>query len=564
MAAFLLGFLPFVNIFRAFPIPSLWMDLAAVIAFGLWLMIGRPGERFAGRAFNGPSGLGWLPAAVGVIAIAIALDGTRSAGGVFALLSVMVMGLAVCVHLKAGIFEPGFAAARENLFLNWTVGLLAAFAANVVATGLSWSGYEVVLWRVVEAQSLPRAGGTFGQPNQFAVFCVLCLGAVHYLSVTQTRWKWWLIPVQALAVIMLAMTASRAGLIAWAMCLGFWLVWAGRYGHPRRQLLFELPLMLVAQFAWFVWTSGTSDSDGSIVQRASVGHRIEQWRDAWELMQMHPWAGVGWGNLAYSRYFMLDGSLSEPQASHTHNVFTQLAVELGVAGWLASCLLIGLVVSALRRALLGDAGDAAAGAAVLALSLYSMFEYPLWCVNFLLTFSFAAGVVMARGSVYRKEILRPIIFRAVGCLAVVLAAFFSWDYFRLQRDLFQVGAQLFGGQVTLVSEETIAAYRISSLYSGVVDEYWISTSDYQDGLAPLKFPIVERLFAAAPSGGGAAQYICYALAAGEEEKARRVYMRLFRSSEHQYARMRHMLVKQAADDAVLLRFLQSVPGGLPP
>lgn len=564
MAAFLLGFLPFVNLFRAFPIPSFWMDCAAVIAFGWWLVVRSPDRGYAGRAPRGTEGPGWGSAVAGVIALAIAFQGDRAAGGGYALLSVMALGLAVCVYLKARAFEPPRSASRENLFLHWAIGLLAAFVANAAATVLSWVGYEVVLWRLVESQPLPRAGGTFGQPNQFAIFCVLCLGAVHYLSFKRLLSKLGVIAAQVSLVVMLAMTASRAGLLAWAICLGFWWLWASRHGHPRRRLLLELPLMLVAQLAWFAWASGSGDGDGSIVQRASVGHRIEQWRDAWALIQMHPWGGVGWGNLASSRYFLLNGSLSEPQAGHTHNLFTQLIVELGVAGWLASGLLLCLVFSTLRRALRGDPGDAMAGVGVLALSLYSLFEYPLWCVNFLLIFSLAAGLVVVRRQSNIKEVLGEEVYRWVGCVSLVVAALFFWDYWRLQRDLFQVGAHLFGGRVSIVSDETIATYRMSSLFPAVVDEYWVSATDYRDGLAPLKFPIVERVFAAAPSGGGAAQYICYALAAGEEEKARRVYMRLYRSSEHQYARMRQMLVRQAADDAVLMRFLKSVPGGVSP
>ena len=302
----------------------------------------------------------------------------------------------------------------------------------------------------------------------------------------------------------------------------------------------------------------TRDVTKAVGHASPIGPRMEQLRDAVSLAVMHPWVGVGWGNFASSRFFELNGSLSEPQSTHTHNLFTQLIVELGFLGWIASLCILILVVRAIYRAWqVADAALCAGAVCVLVIFLYAMFEYPLWYVNFLLTFSMLLGFLGSR-DVLSGVRLNLFVLRSSGVLALVVSGLFVYDYVRMQRDIFGAAVHVFGGEFKEMSEAEVLRYRTLTLYPDIVDSYWISMTSHRDGVASLKFPLVERHFSAVPSGGAGAQYIVYAIAAGDWGRARLVYVRFQSGSPHNFNRMRRILDSYSGGDPELKLFLRSM------
>lgn len=562
MLAFLLGFLPFTNFFRAFPIPSMWMELSAAVLFSLWVCLW-PKNRSGSSADPQYSGIGYAGACCLLLMLAIAFQSALLEVGGGAFYAVAALMLALLVGLRAMHVDGGMSSSRESFFVNWSAGLLAAFFLNAAATLLAFAGLELVLLTLVEARPLVRAGGMFGQPNQFAVFCVLCLSVTRFLLLRGKLSLWAVFFVQACAAALIAMTASRAGLLAWLLAALFWLVWSRRHKYSAGSIYSEAFFVLTAQLLYFLFLARGGDhlSNASLVSAASIGPRMEQLRDAVILAIAHPWVGVGWGGFASSRFFELNGSLGEPQSAHTHNLFTQLIVELGVFGWIASLCILILVVRASCRALKhADAAMCAGSVCVSVIFLYAMFEYPLWYFNFLLTFSTLLGFCGPRDVLFRVR-LNFVVLRSFGVLAFVVSGLFLYDYVKMQRDIFSAGAHVFGGEVKEVGEADVLRYRMLTLYPDIVDSYWISVTSHRDGAASLKFPLVERSFSAVPSGGAGAQYILYAIAVGDWEKARIVYLRFQSGSPDHFKRMRRVLDYHSGGDSELKLFLSAMDNG---
>jgi hypothetical protein len=147
---------------------------------------------------------------------------------------------------------------------------------------------------------------------------------------------------------------------------------------------------------------------------------------------MHPWAGVGFGELNFA--WTLTPFPDRPVAffDHTHDLLLQFAVELGLP---LAALVLALLGWALVSALI-DAGAArddpdptqaplrrAALVMVVMILLHSLLEYPLWYAYFLLPTAFAFGLCLAKPTPQvataavstgpRRQATRPLLLAAM-------------------------------------------------------------------------------------------------------------------------------------------------------
>ncbi|MFG6412355.1 Wzy polymerase domain-containing protein [Roseateles sp. DC23W] len=281
-----------------------------------------------------------------------------------------------------------------------------------------------------------RAVGNLRQPNHLASLMMwACVAAVF---VTQKRgWRTALPPLLFAFVFTVVLSASRTGFIGIVM-LAIWGLVDRRLSRSARLSLLATPLML--GFSWWLMSMWSAEGHAfGAASRLSEGagspSRLAILRDAWALTMAHPWLGVGWGEFNFA--WSLTPFPARPVAffDHTHNLPSQLAVELGLP-WAGAVL--ALVMWALWRAWRGAAqardDDAALRRAalmiVLTIGLHSLLEYPLWYGYFLLPACFALGLALpAAGSENASSASAP--WAWVGGLLIVGSAYAVWDYSRI-------------------------------------------------------------------------------------------------------------------------------------
>jgi hypothetical protein len=175
------------------------------------------------------------------------------------------------------------------------------------------------------------------------------------------------------------------------------------------------------------------EGEGLAMRLQIMAHGLRQWLD-------HPLLGGGWGS---HPAWLLEHAAGLPwprYSTHTHQLFTQLLGETGLAGVLP---LLGVLLVWARRVIgarAWRAGPQAAGhgAVLLLLGLHSMVEFPLWHAGFLLPWfwSFARlWQIAAPGTTPRGEAdaARPPVRLAMTAGALGLAASAGLAIFLLDR-----------------------------------------------------------------------------------------------------------------------------------
>ena len=302
---------------------------------------------------------------------------------------------------------------------------------------------------LMASPTLPgRAVGNVRQPNHLSAVLLWALvalvplaqaGRVHRLRLPAMVAA----AIGALMVLGVVLTASRTGMVSMFM-LCLWGIADRKLRPSVRWSLALAPLVYLGCWllvdAWAHYTQHTFGGEVRLGEADLSASRFGIWANAWSLVKMNPWFGVGWGEFNFA--WGLTPFPTRPVAffDHTHNLPIQLAVELGLP---LAALLIGLLSWALwlafRRAarIPGDAGAGARATAmmVLLMGFYSMLEYPLWYVYFLLPTAWAWGHAMRMTPAETRAHPAPASNRRwlelTGALMVLGALFAVWDYQRV-------------------------------------------------------------------------------------------------------------------------------------
>ena len=380
-------------------------------------------------------------------------------GGIFA--SWALVGLPASIALSAAatlfgvavVLSGGFGSTARSLA---QADLFAAFAAGWLLSGLLNTALAAVQ---VFAPAVPdgswiaisgiagRAVGNLRQPNHLSSLLLWsCISAVALLELRRLSARW---AAAALAAFVFAvvLTASRTGLLS-VLLLALWGLADRRLSRPARAMLIAAPaLYALSWWGMAQWAAAAEHSFGGTARLAESdisGSRFGIWKNTWALIQVQPWAGVGFGefNLAWT----LTPFPGRPTAffDHTHNLPLQLAVELGLP---LALLVMGLLLWPLGRAAVrawrvdGDVGGARRCALmmVLMIGLHSMLEYPLWYAYFLLPAAWALGFALREPDPQAPPMATaPAPARSgvpwltlAGWLLMAGAVFSVWDYGRV-------------------------------------------------------------------------------------------------------------------------------------
>ncbi|MFT3858479.1 MAG: Wzy polymerase domain-containing protein [Aquabacterium sp.] len=434
--------------------PSVTFFNQALAAMGWGLFVSSLGQQPRGRQERTPAWLAMLAVSAVFLIHALAAFGSAFAWGELpAGLGMMggSLSLAGALALWAG-WRSGRSPRREAM-LDVFFGALAL--AGVIGMVLALIQVFMPTWadgNILAIPTMPgRAVGNLRQPNHFSTLLVWsCCGAA-WLGARERLPAWLASALVALFIWGIVLTASRTGMVGMVF-IALWGLLDRRLPRVLRITLMAAPLIYGA-FWGGMWQLSHADSKVAFAAEARLhdksdisSSRFKIWANVLELIRMHPWLGVGYGefNLAWT----LTPFPQRPVAffDHTHNLLLQWAVELGVPlalllsglcawGFIAMLRPAAQPVGAGKAARADDSGWATVGACTVIVAiaaLHSLLEYPLWYSYFLLPSAFAWGLGLGVKDAWTPKVsasARPQrVMVGAGLLMAALSIWCALDY----------------------------------------------------------------------------------------------------------------------------------------
>lgn len=403
------------------PAPAMYNHLLAFFGFGLLLVGLGLGHALDQRwRFDSISVL--LLILVAAASLAAIAQGTPlsmalcDAAALLMALAVLQASKAVTAELRATLLRRFFMTLVIAGLLSVLVGAIQLFAP----------GWTDNLW-IANTNGEGRAVGNMRQPNQLAT--LLLWSAVGAVGLAREGWLERRLGTArragvALGVLLwvfvlgILFSASRTGMIG-IVLLALWgivdaiLARSGkaRLHRSHRLLLAAMPVMWLVSWpivkGLLSWAGLDFFTDARIHnQGAQSAERLLIFRDTFALIKAYPWTGTGWG--AFNFHWTLTPFPGRYAAfvDHTHNIFLQLIVELGLPiGTICSLLLLaGFGTAAWRAAKDLTGAGMCAFLLVVMVGVHSLTEFPLWYVYFLLPTALAFGLCLGTPA---EEVVAP-------------------------------------------------------------------------------------------------------------------------------------------------------------
>jgi len=212
---------------------------------------------------------------------------------------------------------------RARIEMVWSVlvvagGLLAV--VNVIG---------VAAWHTARAGMtlyLNDPSGPIACPNEAGTASLFVAVGLLVRQVMRPDWK--NLALGALMLLLLALTQSRSGLLAWATFALLTLRWVrpGRLMAGAFGIAALLPL--IPEAFWVRMLRSAAVERGSF-EAYSFFVRVYGWRTAWRVVQEHPWTGIG-----YLGFRFVSHSYNEFRLVliTVENYFYEILVSMGVVG----------------------------------------------------------------------------------------------------------------------------------------------------------------------------------------------------------------------------------------
>lgn len=202
--------------------------------------------------------------------------------------------------------------------------------------------------------------GPYANRNHFAGFMqlVIPVSLVPLVFGKVRRERWFLVSLFAVVPIgALFLSASRGGLVSFAVEVGFLLLWLILRRTVGKHLLSGGAILLLA-FLMVSWLGVQQLVERfSSLQSLEVtgGKRASMRTDTWRIFMDHPLTGTGLGTLelvfpAYETLY--DGKI----VNHTHNDYLEGLAETGIAGGLCCVWFLGVLLFDSLRSLSQSGG----------------------------------------------------------------------------------------------------------------------------------------------------------------------------------------------------------------
>jgi len=334
---------------------------------------------------------------------------------VLALLAVAIVSLAAADNLGVALRELRTVIVA-GVLAYWLVRLTPAggdgrFDPWPLVWGLGIGAAAVASWGITQAvggvgligaEGVWRVRGPYGSPNNLALYLghvLPILLAVAAFGVNRQR-RLIAALLSALIFLGLVLTFSKGalllGLPAALLVLGF--VAGGRWRWVALGLLAVGGLALLPLF-------GTERFAGLFdLQGGTSFFRLQLWRGAWNMVQEHPWLGVGLDNFlyAYRTRYALPTAWQELNLSHPHNIVLDFWTRLGFLGLVIGIWLFTAAFWQNWQALKRAGGDRRALLLGLLASLaatlaHGLIDNSLFLVDLMLLFMLSIGLIARLG-----------------------------------------------------------------------------------------------------------------------------------------------------------------------
>ena len=254
-------------------------------------------------------------------------------------------GRAVDALTAALLTSVGFSARRffdgeENRERFVFLSAVALCVVSAVGVGQYLFGLAELRW--VDASRFGDIGGRvtsfFSNPNILAVYLLLyfplSLNATFSFQ-NNGRMRLFNAVTAFLSALCILLTWSRGAWLGLALEVVLFLL---LHSKRSRNILCLLPLMLLAIPLLPSNFKGRLYSIGDLGE-SSIRYRLLTWQGAWKMLGKHPF-GIGVGERAWRAVFPHFAVSGTARVMHAHNVFLQVAAELGVVGIFVFFLLI--------------------------------------------------------------------------------------------------------------------------------------------------------------------------------------------------------------------------------
>ena len=203
----------------------------------------------------------------------------------------------------------------------------ALFVAGVLLAALNLVG--VAFW------SVPRAGMTlflnnpdapFTSPNEAGTGTLIVATVLLVRHAMRPDWK--NLVLGGFMVVLLALTQSRSGILAWATFGLLTLRWVRPARLLAGALTIAATLPLLPQAFWERMIRTVAVERGSF-EAFSFFQRLYGWRTAWRVFQDYPWTGVG-----YLGYRFVSHRYNELRVvlGTVENYYFETLVSMGIVG----------------------------------------------------------------------------------------------------------------------------------------------------------------------------------------------------------------------------------------
>jgi O-antigen ligase len=515
-------------------------------------------------------------------------------GMVTSALYYLLVGAGICLlgGLSAGWFRALPIASRSgsdlvNAGLKAVVGIATASALVGIAQYLQLPIPEFLVSPVTQ---IGVSYGNLRQPNLFALLGVLGLIALIVLRSKTDRFQ--LRPDGFAAflfltlVIAIVLSTSRTGTVLVGVISVWGCIESWRAGKPRWMLLLALPSYFILRAtAVQIDLQGLLPFYGSLrpglITTAIEGDYVRQamWLKSWTLIQAHPVWGVGFGNIDFAMFTETLPVLRPPVTEHAHNIFMQMAVELGAPIALAWGLVLATLIIRSSRALRTFEGRALA-VFLLAVLIHSLLEYPLWYSYFLLPSAFALGIFVQIGALTQTETPAPpaglkndptgvarigavpigmsSYARAVGlggALTILLALFALWDYSKVSPS-YELNSNV------PLPDRVVQSYK-SVLFLNLADYSALNLTGVSPAAAAVQLRLANRVAHFRFDPQVAATHAAAAALTGQMALAKASAYRLWLKDKNAAERLRLALVSSGLPQALELSAFLAKPTFVP-
>jgi O-antigen ligase len=133
-------------------------------------------------------------------------------------------------------------------------------------------------------------------------------------------------------------SASRMGIFAMFVCLGFMVTAVGlAEGKKYASVLVLTVVIAIVGFGLYAGMDAAFERYAELAQPGQLeAGRISTWRDAWPMIWSTPWFGKGLGSFQWT-FRAYETMMPDIPAVYAHNDYLQIVAETGVAGL---CLVI--------------------------------------------------------------------------------------------------------------------------------------------------------------------------------------------------------------------------------